>query len=54
MKKEIVNNYEITLEFSKDTEEPSRLFRSFADLIDSIKELDSTIAKTINSSISSK
>lgn len=54
MKKEIVNKFEIKLEFNKDTEEPSRLFRSFADLIDSIKELDTTIAKTINSSVSSK
>lgn len=54
MKKEVVNKFEIKLEFNKDTEEPSRLFRSFADLIDSIKELDTTIAKTINSSVSSK
>lgn len=54
MKKEVVNRFEIKLEFNKDTEEPSRLFRSFADLIDSIKELDTTLAKTINSSVSSK
>ena len=54
MKKEVVNKFEIKLEFNKDTEEPSRLFRSFADLIDSIKELDTTLAKTINSSVSSK
>ncbi|MDM1467815.1 hypothetical protein HX030_12330 [Myroides odoratimimus] len=54
MKKEVVNKFEIKLEFNKDTEEPSRLFRSFADLIDSIKELDTTLAKTINSNISSK
>lgn len=54
MKKEIINKYELKLEFNKDTEDPSRLFRSFADLIDSIKDLDITIAKTINTSISSK
>jgi hypothetical protein len=54
MKKDIVNKFELKLEFNKDTEDPSRLFRSFADLIDSIKELDITIAKTINTSVSSK
>lgn len=54
MKKEIINKFELKLEFNKDTEDPSRLFRSFADLIDSIKELDTTLAKTINTSISSK
>lgn len=54
MKKEVVNKFEIKLEFNKDTEDPSRLFRSFADLIDSIKELDTTLVKSINTSISSK
>lgn len=54
MKKEIINKFELKLEFNKDTEDPSRLFRSFADLIESINELDITIAKSINSSISSK
>src|SRR5690606_28838664 len=54
MKKEIINKFELKLEFNKDTEDTSRLFRSFADLIDSIKELDTTLAKTINTSISSK
>lgn len=54
MKKDIVNRFELKLEFNKDTEDPSRLFRSFADLIDSIKELDTTLAKTINTSVSSK
>ena len=54
MKKEIINKFELKLEFNKDTEDPSRLFRSFADLIDGIKELDTTLAKTINTSISSK
>lgn len=54
MRKDIVNRFELKLEFNKDTEDPSRLFRSFADLIDSIKELDTTLAKTINTSVSSK
>jgi hypothetical protein len=54
MKKDIINRFELKLEFNKDTEDPSRLFRSFADLIDSIKELDTTLAQSINTSVSSK
>ncbi len=54
MRTEVVNRFELKLEFNKDTQDPSRLFRSFADLIDSIYQLDTTLAKTINTSVTSK
>lgn len=46
--------FEIKLEFDKNTENPSRLFFSFAEMIDSVNNLDIVIAKTVNTSISSK
>jgi hypothetical protein len=46
--------FEIKLEFDKNTENPSRLFSSFAEMIDSVNNLDIVIAKTVNTSISSK
>lgn len=54
MKKEIRNQYEIKLEFNKNTENPSRLFYSFAEMIDSINELNIVLAKTIDTSVNSK
>jgi hypothetical protein len=54
MPTEIKSSFEIKLEFDKNTENPSRLFYSFAEMIDSVNKLDIVIAKTINSSISSK
>lgn len=54
MKKEIKNPFEIKLEFAANTENPSRLFYSFAEMIKSINNLDTTIAKSVNTSISSK
>jgi hypothetical protein len=51
---EIKSSYEIKLEFDKNTENPSRLFYSFAEMIDSVNKLDIVIARTINSTISSK
>lgn len=50
----IKSAFEIKLEFNKNTENPSRLFYSFAEMLDSINTLDVVIAKTINTSISSK
>ncbi len=54
MKKEIKTPYEIRLEFAANTENPSRLFYSFAEMIKSINNLDVTIATSVNTSISSK
>lgn len=54
MKKEIVSKYEIKLEFDPKTENPSRLFNSFAELIDSVSQLDEVISKSVNTAISSK
>ena len=54
MKKEIVSKYEIKLEFDPKTENPSRLFNSFAELIDSVSQLDTVLSKSVNTSISSK
>lgn len=54
MPTEIKSSFEIKLEFDKNTENPSRLFYSFAEMIDSVNKLDIVIARTINSSISSK
>jgi hypothetical protein len=48
------SSFEIKLEFDKNTENPSRLFFSFAEMIDSVNNLDIVIAKTVNTSISSK
>lgn len=54
MKKEILSKYEIKLEFDPKTENPSRLFNSFAELIDSVSQLDTVLSKSVNTSISSK
>ncbi|WP_285269582.1 hypothetical protein [Kaistella rhinocerotis] len=54
MKKTIISHFELKLEFDKNTENPSRLFRSFADIIEDIRNLDVVLAKSINSSISTK
>jgi hypothetical protein len=54
MSRKIINSFEIKLEFSPNTEDPSRLFRSFASLIDGISQYDSFIAQTAHSSVSNK
>lgn len=54
MKREIVSSYEIKLTFDFNTENPSRLFQSFAKIIEGISSYDSIIAKSINSNILSK
>lgn len=54
MKKIVTSNFEIKLEFDKNTENPSRLFRSFAKIIEDIRNLDTVLAKSINTSVSTK
>lgn len=54
MKKTITSKFEIKLEFDKNTENPSRLFRSFAEIIEDIRYLDTVLAKCINTSVSTK
>ena len=54
MKKKVVSEFEIKLKFDKNTENPSRLFRSFAEIIEDIRNLDTVLAKTINTSVSTK
>lgn len=54
MTTKIKSTFQIKLEFDKNTENPSRLFYSFAEMIDSVNHLDTVIAKTLNSTITSK
>ncbi|QCD61608.1 hypothetical protein [Tenacibaculum maritimum] len=54
MKKELNNKYEIRLDFKRETENPSRLFRAFAEMIESVNSLDFLIAETVNTSVKSK
>lgn len=54
MKKTVISEFEIKLEFDKNTENPSRLFRSFAEIIEDIRSLDTVLAKCINTSVSTK
>lgn len=54
MKKEIKSEYEIRLDFERETENPSRLFRAFAEMIEGVNDLNFFIAQTVNTSIKSK
>ncbi len=54
MKKEFNSKFEIKLDFERDTENPSRLFRSFAEMIEGINDLDYLIAESVNTSVKSK
>lgn len=54
MKKEIKSEYEIRLDFERETENPSRLFRAFAEMIEGVNDLNYFIAQTVNTSIKSK
>ncbi len=54
MKKEIKSEYEIRLDFKRETENPSRLFRAFAEIIEGVNDLNYFIAQTVNTSIKSK
>lgn len=54
MKKEIRSSYEIKLEFDSKTENPSRLFQSFAEIIESVSNLDKVLAQTVDSKVTSR
>ena len=54
MRKDIESEIEIKLEFDKNSENPARLFRSLAKLVDSINEFDFLMASTIDSTVTSK
>jgi hypothetical protein len=54
MKKSIQSKFEIRLAFERNTENPSRLFKSFADMIDGINSLDHIIAESVNTKVKSK
>ncbi|MBF0598427.1 hypothetical protein [Faecalibacter rhinopitheci] len=54
MKKTVTSKFEIKLEFDKNTENPSRLFRTFAEIIEDVRNLDNVLAKCINTSVSTK
>jgi|TARA_B110001469_G_C9629475_1_gene314685 hypothetical protein len=54
MKKEFNSKFEIKLDFERETENPSRLFRSFAEMIEGINDLDYLIAESVNTSVKSK
>jgi hypothetical protein len=51
MTKEFKSNFEIKLDFKRETENPSRLFRSFAEMIEGINNLDYLIAESVNTKI---
>lgn len=54
MKKKVINSLSIKLSFEKGVENPSRLFNSFAKMIDGVSTFDKLIAQSINTSVSSK
>jgi len=54
MKKIIKSEYKIKLDFERNTENPSRLFRSFSEMIDGLNNLDIVIAQCVNSTVESK
>ncbi|MCG6191398.1 hypothetical protein [Maribellus maritimus] len=54
MNKQLNSKFEIRLDFKRDTENPSRLFRSFAEMIEGINNLDYLIAESVNTKVKSK
>jgi predicted house-cleaning noncanonical NTP pyrophosphatase (MazG superfamily) len=54
MKKEIESKFDIKLNFDKNTENPSRLFKSFADIIDGFNQLNYVLGQSVNTTIESK
>ena len=54
MKKEFNSKFEIRLDFKRETENPSRLFRSFAEIIEGVNKLDYLIAESVNTKVKSK
>lgn len=53
MKKQLNSTFELKLEFKRETENPSRLFRSFAEMIEGIKKIDYLVAESVNTKIES-
>lgn len=53
MKKQLNSKFEIRLDFKRETENPSRLFRSFAEMIEGISNLDYLIAESVNTKVKS-
>ncbi len=53
MKKEFNSNFEIKLDFEKEAKNPSRLFRSFAEMIEGINDLAFFFAQSVNTSVKS-
>ena len=54
MKKCLHSKFEIRLAFERNTENPSRLFKAFAEMIDGINSLDYIIAESVNTKVKSK
>ncbi|AZQ63091.1 hypothetical protein EI427_12840 [Flammeovirga pectinis] len=52
--REITNHIEIKLDYSPNSENPSRLFKSFAEVIDATSKIDSIFSKSVNSNYSQK
>ncbi len=53
MKKSLRSEFEIRLAFERNTENPSRLFKSFAEMIEGINGLDYLIAESANTKVKS-
>lgn len=53
MRKEIYNNFEIKLNFNRDTDNPSRLFYSFGAMIEGVRNLDLLLGETVDSDVES-
>lgn len=53
MKKQLNSRFEIKLDFKRETENPSRLFRSFAEMIEGVKKLDYLVAESVNTKVKS-
>ncbi|BDD09350.1 hypothetical protein FUAX_17820 [Fulvitalea axinellae] len=50
----IQDKLDIRLDFDPDVEDPSRLFRAFAEIIDSVNSLDLQIARSIDPNVENK
>lgn len=53
MKKIVRPSIDVKLEFKKNTPNPSRLFQSFAKVIEGLNKIDNAIASTIDSTVAS-
>lgn len=54
MEKSLQSKFEIRLAFERNADNPSRLFRSFAEMIDAINNFDYIIAESVNTKVKSK